>query len=120
VLGLSGTGDPSLTQQSHRFLVRIAVLAKVPGRRSVPLPGVILAACLGQHGSGRVEMDPRMLQVLLASGAGFTALFFWLHDLRARLLAVADRALEAVAAAPHPAAPRSGADPATASPRTSN
>jgi heme exporter protein C len=88
---------------------------------------------------GRVEMDPRMLQVLLASGAGFTALFFWLHDLRARLLAVADRELEAAALGARPAAtasaaaatgaagpvarpaePRSGADPATASPRTSN
>jgi heme exporter protein C len=94
---------------------------------------------------GRVEMDPRMLQVLLASGAGFMALFFWLHDLRKRVLAVADRALEAAAAgapranraeaaaalAPAGAAsamgsasnagdPRAGTDPATASPRTSN
>jgi heme exporter protein C len=86
---------------------------------------------------GRVEMDPRMLQVLLASGAGFMALFFWLHDLRTRVLAVADRALEAAAAgapsassaratgssAPHlgePTMPTAGADPATASQRTSN
>src|SRR6202166_3307781 len=88
---------------------------------------------------GRVEMDPRMLQVLLASGAGFMALFFWLHDLRTRVLAVADRALEAAALGARPAAaanaaassfatgsaprlgePRAGADPATASPRTSN
>jgi len=86
---------------------------------------------------GRVEMDPRMLQVLLASGAGFMALFFWLHDLRTRVLAVADRALEAAAAgapsagsaratgpsAPHlgePTMPTAGADPATASQRTGN
>ena len=83
---------------------------------------------------GRVEMDPRMLQVLLASGAGFTALFFWLHDLRTRVLAVADRALEAAAAGapragivgawgsapPHITEPGAAADPATASPRTSN
>src|ERR1700724_4633541 len=82
---------------------------------------------------GRVEMDPRMLQVLLASGAGFMALFFWLHDLRTRVLAVADRVLEAAAAgapsarsaratgtsAPHLGEPRTGADPATASQRTS-
>ena len=53
---------------------------------------------------GRVEMNPRMLQVLLASGAGFTALFFWLHDLRTRVLAVADRALEAAGAHPSYAA----------------
>src|ERR1700688_3347150 len=88
---------------------------------------------------GRVEMDPRMLQVLLASGAGFTALFFWLHDLRARVLALADQALDPVAlgarpvatasaaaatgaagSVPHPGEPRGGPDPATASPRTSN
>ena len=88
---------------------------------------------------GRVEMDPRMLQVLLASGAGFMALFFWLQDLRTRVLAVADRALEAAAlgarpaaaanaaassfatgSAPHLGEPRAGADPATASQRTGN
>jgi hypothetical protein len=40
---------------------------------------------------GKVDMDARMLQVLLASGAGFIALFFWLHDLRCRLLALAER-----------------------------
>ena len=78
---------------------------------------------------GRVEMNPRMLQVLLASGAGFTARFFWLHDLRTRLLAIAERALAAAAAtasgageaaAPHPApsGSREAADPVPASPRT--
>jgi len=93
---------------------------------------------------GRIEMNPRMLQVLLASGAGFTALFFWLHDLRTRVLTLAERALEAAAAgaypadaanvasalgarasaAPHPnpSDPRGAgaADPVAPSPRTSN
>ncbi len=63
---------------------------------------------------GRVEMESRMLQVLLASGAGFMALFFWLHDLRTRVLAVADRALEAATAG----APRRAVDAVSASPRT--
>lgn len=35
---------------------------------------------------GKVEMESRMLQVLLASSLGFTALFFWLHRLQRRLL----------------------------------
>jgi heme exporter protein C len=47
---------------------------------------------------GKVEMESRMLQVLLAGAAGFTALFFWLLDLRVRVLALADRALAASAA----------------------
>ena len=47
------------------------------------------------NASGQRDMETRMFQVLLASGAGFTALFFWLHDLRTRLLALADRVLEA-------------------------
>jgi heme exporter protein C len=89
---------------------------------------------------GRVEMESRMLQVLLAGAAGFTALFFWLHDLRTRLLALAERALAAAAAGAIGAAGatsaagsnsvpgadgaaggrRSAADPGAASPRTSN
>lgn len=52
------------------------------------------------NAAGRVEMESRMLQVLLAGGAGFTALFFWLLDLRIRLLAAADRALESTLEAP--------------------
>lgn len=40
---------------------------------------------------GSVEMEARMLQVLLASGLGFTGLFFWMHDLRCRLGALAAR-----------------------------
>jgi heme exporter protein C len=48
---------------------------------------------------GKVEMESRMLQVLLGGAAGFTALFFWLLDLRRRLLALAERAVAAPAAA---------------------
>ena len=36
------------------------------------------------NASGRIEMESRMLQVLIASVAGFTALFFWIHSLRCR------------------------------------
>jgi heme exporter protein C len=36
---------------------------------------------------GKVDMEPRMLQVLLAGSAGFTALFFWMLNLRSRLQA---------------------------------
>jgi heme exporter protein C len=36
---------------------------------------------------GKIDMDPRMLQVLLAGSAGFTALFFWMLNLRCRLQA---------------------------------
>lgn len=41
------------------------------------------------NASGDVDMESRMLQVLLAGAVGFTALFFWMHNLalRARLLA---------------------------------
>lgn len=37
------------------------------------------------NAAGKIEMESRMLQVLLASVAGFTALFFWLHSLRRRV-----------------------------------
>jgi len=33
------------------------------------------------NAQGRLEMHPRMLQVFLASLAGFTALYFWIFDL---------------------------------------
>jgi len=39
----------------------------------------------------KVEVESRMLQVLLASSAGFTVLFFWLHRLRLRVLRLAAR-----------------------------
>lgn len=41
------------------------------------------------NAAGEVEMESRMLMVLLGGAVGFTALFFWMHNLatRARLLA---------------------------------
>jgi heme exporter protein C len=41
------------------------------------------------NAGGAVDMNPRMLAVLLSGAVGFTALFFWMHNvaLRARLLA---------------------------------
>lgn len=35
---------------------------------------------------GKVEMNPQMLQVLLAGSLGMTVVFFWIHNLRCRLL----------------------------------
>lgn len=43
------------------------------------------------NAQGKIEMESRMLQVLLAGSAGFTALFFWIHNLQCRLQALADR-----------------------------
>lgn len=40
---------------------------------------------------GKVEVESRMLQVLVASSLAFTVLFFWMHSLRCRLLALAAR-----------------------------
>lgn len=40
---------------------------------------------------GSIDMESRMLQVLLAASVGFTALFFWVHNLQCRLKALADR-----------------------------
>lgn len=41
--------------------------------------------------SGKVDMDAPNLQVLLASGLGFAALFFWVHNLQCRLQALSER-----------------------------
>jgi len=41
--------------------------------------------------SGEVEMESRMLTVLLTGSAGFTALFFWMHRLALRLRLLAAR-----------------------------
>lgn len=41
--------------------------------------------------SGQVDMDSRMLLVLLVSAIAFTALFFWMHDIHRRILAVRER-----------------------------
>ncbi|MBP1642274.1 MAG: heme exporter protein [Acidobacteria bacterium] len=46
------------------------------------------------NAQGKVEVEPRMLVVLLASSAGFTALFFWMHQLRTRLALREARLLE--------------------------
>ena len=43
---------------------------------------------------GKVEVESRMLQVLLASSLGFTMLFFWMHSLRRRLADLAARGEE--------------------------
>lgn len=37
--------------------------------------------------TGKIEMESRMLTVLMASLVGFTTLYFWMHRLRTRLLA---------------------------------
>jgi heme exporter protein C len=44
------------------------------------------------NAQGKVEMESRMVQVLLAGSAGFTALFFWLHNLQCRVRALQERA----------------------------
>jgi hypothetical protein len=61
-------------------------------------------------------MERRMFEVLVAGAGGFTALFFWMHNLRMRMLALADRALEpgtapAAAAATAPSGPAPLAPP---------
>jgi hypothetical protein len=43
-----------------------------------------------------VDVESRMLTVLVASSAGFTALFFWVHRLRTRLADAEERLLEGV------------------------
>jgi heme exporter protein C len=39
----------------------------------------------------KVQMDSRMLQVLLASALGFTVFFFWLHSIHVRALSLTTR-----------------------------
>src|SRR5262245_63300173 len=41
--------------------------------------------------SGKVDMDTPNQRVLFASGLGFAALFFWIHNLQCRLEALAER-----------------------------
>jgi heme exporter protein C len=43
---------------------------------------------------GKMDVESRMLTVLIASSAGFTVLFYWMLSLRSRLAAVAARRLE--------------------------
>lgn len=45
---------------------------------------------------GKVEVDSRMLTVLIASSAGFTVLYFWIQSLRSRLTRLEERPLEEV------------------------
>lgn len=47
------------------------------------------------NATGKTEMEPRMLTVLLASTVAFTALFFWILDLRRRVLTMSDAADQA-------------------------
>jgi len=46
------------------------------------------------NAQGKMEVEARMLTVLLASSSGFTVLFYWMHSLRCRLGAIAARRLE--------------------------
>jgi heme exporter protein C len=41
---------------------------------------------------GKIQMERPMLLVLLGGAGGFTALFFWVHDLRCRLAALTESA----------------------------
>jgi heme exporter protein C len=43
------------------------------------------------NAAAKVEMDHKMVQVLMASLAGFTVLFFWMHNLCCRIQELADR-----------------------------
>jgi len=43
------------------------------------------------NAQGKVEVESRMVQVLLAGSAGCTALFFWIHNLQCRLQALVER-----------------------------
>jgi heme exporter protein C len=43
------------------------------------------------NAEGKQQMGSSIRQVLLASTVGFTALFFWIHNLQTRILALAER-----------------------------
>jgi hypothetical protein len=43
------------------------------------------------NAEGKAAMQSEILQVLLASGLGFTLLFFWMHNLQTRIVALAER-----------------------------
>jgi hypothetical protein len=43
------------------------------------------------NAAGKVDMDRKMVQVLMASLVGFTALFFWMHSLCCRIQELVDR-----------------------------
>jgi heme exporter protein C len=46
------------------------------------------------NAEGKVDMESRMVQVLIASTFAFTVLFFWMHKLQCRLQALLDRQAE--------------------------
>lgn len=46
------------------------------------------------NGQAKINMEPRMFQVLLAGSLAFTVLFFWMHDLQCRLDAQNERRTE--------------------------
>jgi heme exporter protein C len=41
--------------------------------------------------AGKLEVESRMLQVLVASAVGFSVLYFWMHSLRRRALALEEQ-----------------------------
>ena len=43
---------------------------------------------------GKIDMESRMLQVLLGAFVGNAALYFWMHNLRCRILALRERRAE--------------------------
>jgi len=43
---------------------------------------------------GKLDMEPRMFQVLLGMFAGEAVLFFWMHNLRCRIVELRDRRVE--------------------------
>lgn len=45
---------------------------------------------------GTLKMESRMFQVLIASGLGFTALYFWMHNLRCRVQALVSEGVHEV------------------------
>jgi len=45
---------------------------------------------------GKIQVESRMLTVLIASSAGFTVLYFWIQSLRSRLARLEERPLEEV------------------------
>jgi heme exporter protein C len=45
------------------------------------------------NAQGKVDMESRMQHVLYASGVGFAALFFWMHDLGCRVAALREQKL---------------------------
>ena len=61
--------------------------------------------------AGKIEMESRMVQVLLLSVAGFTLLFFWLHSLACRIAERTEAAERSDSTARAEAAERSESTP---------